>query len=346
MSFRMWVTIITVLLLAGTVYFGWSEIVDAWNLLGQVNLWILSLLIPIQLLSYYATGGLMFSYLRSKGELKTANRWQMTRMTLELNFVNHILPSGGAVGFTYLGWVLSRFGVKAGRATMAQIIRFGVTFATFLLLLVASVVWLAIDHQVDRTVYIMCSILAVMSIAAVGAIIYIISGRKRLVKFSGLLNRFFNKITKFFTRGRKTELFEDGVIEKFFEELHDDYEAIKKDKKILFKPFLWGVWAHVSDVLLFVVAFWALGLWVNPAVIFIAMGLAAIAAVLSVIPAGAGASEAVMITFYVTAGVPLDVALAGTLLARVILVMGTIIFGYFFYQHTMNTYGKTPVQRK
>jgi hypothetical protein len=38
--------------------------------------------------------------------------------------------------------------------------------------------------------------------------------------------------------------------------------------------------------------------------------------------------------------VPPDVAIAGTLLARVTLVLGTIIFGYVFYQLTVLKYGK------
>lgn len=346
MSFRMWVTLITIVLIAGTIYFAWGEIVEAWNLMGQANLWILSLLIPMQIFSYYATGGVIFSYLRAKGDIKQVNRRQMTRMALELNFVNHIIPSGGAVGFTYLGWLLSRFGVRAGRATMAQIVRFGLTFATFLVLLIVSVIWLAIDHEVDRIVYILCSIMAVLCIAGVFAIIYIISGRRRLVKFSQGVERLINKVVKFFTRGRKTEAFEEGVIQNFFEELHDDYEAIKKDKKILLKPFLWALWAHITDVLMFVIAFLALGAWVNPAVVFIAMGIAAVVAVVSLVPAGAGATEFVMVTFFIAAGVPLDLALAGTLLARILLVMGTILFGYFFYQHTMSTYGKNPIQRQ
>ena len=92
MSFRSWATIVTFLLLALVVFFGWGQISLAWGLLGQVNLWIWALLIPVQLCSYYATGGMIFSYLRSKGNLQTTTHWQMTRIALELNFVNHILP--------------------------------------------------------------------------------------------------------------------------------------------------------------------------------------------------------------------------------------------------------------
>ena len=101
LSFRGWMTLVTLLLLAVVVVFAWPEIKKAWGLMGQVDLWILFLLIPVQFISYYATGGMIFSYLRSKGNLEDMSHWSTTRLALELNFVNHILPSGGAFGFSF-----------------------------------------------------------------------------------------------------------------------------------------------------------------------------------------------------------------------------------------------------
>lgn len=65
-KWRVWLNILTVLLLAVAVYLGRNQVVQAWNLLGKVNLWLFALIIPIQLLSYYAVGEVMFSYLRDK----------------------------------------------------------------------------------------------------------------------------------------------------------------------------------------------------------------------------------------------------------------------------------------
>ncbi|MBC7943429.1 flippase-like domain-containing protein, partial [Candidatus Saccharibacteria bacterium] len=174
MSFRSWVTFITLILLGLVIYFGWPEITQAFGLFGKINPWIWSLLIPVQLFSYYATGGMIFSYLRSKGNLKTTSHWQMTRMALELNFVNHIMPSGGAAGFSYLGWVLSRHGVRPGRATMAQIIRFALTFISFVLILVVAVIGLTLDHQINRTIIVISIVLALAAVGGTALAIYII----------------------------------------------------------------------------------------------------------------------------------------------------------------------------
>lgn len=345
MSFRTWVSIITIVLLGLVVFFGWSEIVDAWRLLGQVDLWILALMIPVQIFSYYATGGMIFSYLRAKGNLKDTSHWEMTRMALELNFVNHILPSGGAAGFSYLGWVLGRHGVKAGRATMAQIIRFFLTFVSFVLLLVIAVVIVAIDEGVSRFVLLISAGLVASAIFGSLFLLYIIGSKVRLHMFAGWLTRTVNKVVAKFTRGKNKQAIQLAVIEEFFTDLHQDLEEIKSDKKVLTKPFIWSIFANVADVALIFIAFWALGVIVNPAMLLIAFGVASIVSAISITPGGAGVYEAMMIAFLASAGVEPHMAIAGTLLARVLLMVGTIVFGYVFYQLTIVRYGKSPTKR-
>ena len=346
LSFRGWLTIITLVLLTVVVIFAWPEIVKAWGLLDKVNLWILALLIPVQLFSYYATGGMIFSYLRSKGDVKDMNRWGMARISLELNFVNHILPSGGAAGFSYLGWVLGRHGVRAGRSTMSQIIRFALTFISFLMLLVIAVIFLVIDHRIDRLIIILCSLLVVACIGATVLMIYIIGSKRRLEKFSQWLTNFVNKVVRKVTRGRKLNILKPTIISEFFGELHQDYVEIRRDKRILIKPFIWAILANMADVALIWIAFWSLGFAVSPAILFVAFGLSSIASAVSVTPGGAGVYEAIMIGFLASSGVPPDVAIAGTLLARVTLVVGTILFGYILYQLTVNKYGRsTPLSK-
>jgi hypothetical protein len=322
------------------VYFGWPEIAQAWGLLGSVNGWILSLLIPVQLLSYYAVGNIIFLYLRSKGNIRDISHWSMARMALELNFVNHILPSGGAAGFSYLGWLLSHHGVTAGRAAMAQIIRFALMFLTFIGLLLFAVLALILDNNVNRVTILTCVVLSLLVIGGALFVIYIIGSATRLKKFSKWLSRAADWVVSLVTFGKKKNVVNHQKIEEFFNELHVDYVEIRNDKGILKKPLIWAIIANVSDVLLLSIAFWSLGFWVSPATLLIAFGVSGLSGFISVTPGGAGVYEAIMIAFLASAGVPPDIAIAGTLLARVALLSGTIIFGYIFYQLTILKYGK------
>ena len=342
LSFRSWATIITLVLLTIVMIAAWPEIVKAWELMGQVDLWILLLLIPVQFLSYYATGGIMFSYLRAKGNLEDMSHWSTTRLALELNFVNHILPSGGAAGFSYLAWVLKKHKVSVARSTMAQLIRFVMTFMSFVVLLVAAMIVLAFRHQINSVTVIVGLVLVVAAIGAAWGGIWLIKSKSRMQRFSAWISKTANRIVSFVTRGRKIDVVSHEAVLEFFEGLHDDYLAIRRERKILIKPFIWAVIANALDVALIWIAFWALGYPLDAAVLFIGFGLASIVAAVAVTPGGAGVYEAIMVAFLAASGVTPNVAIAGTLLARVVLLAGTILFGYVFYQLTILRYGKRP----
>lgn len=340
MSFRGWLTLVTLALLAIVVIFAWPEIVKAYHLLDRVDLRILALIIPVQFFSYYAGGGMIFTYLRSKGELKTMSHWRITRIALELNFVNHILPSGGAAGFSYLGWVLGKYGVKASRSTIAQLIRFTLTFLAFVIILIFAVVFLAADGRINRLIIILSGVIAAVCLGVIFGAVYVVGSELRLRKFSRWLTSLVNTFVAKITRGKKPHILNDNVIADFFEELHQDYLAIRKDARILIKPFVWAIFVNIADVALIWIAFLSLGYEVSPSILFVAFGISSLASAFSVTPGGAGIYEAIMIAFLASSNVPADVAIAGTLLARVTLVLGTILFGYVFYQFTVLRYGK------
>ena len=345
LSFRGWLTIVTLLLLAIVVSLAWPEIRDAWGLLGKVDLWILALLIPVQFLSYYATGGMIFSYLRAKGNLEEMSHWSMTRLALELNFVNHILPSGGAAGFSYLAWILKKQGVSVARSTMAQLVRFVLTFISFVLLLIVAMIILTFRHRIDSSIVIVGFVLVVAAVVVTTLGIWLIKSNQRLRRFSAWLSTTINRFVNWITRGKKPKIVNDETILEFFDGLHDDYLAIRRDRRILIRPFVWAVIANLLDVALIWIAFHSLGVQLDPALLFIAFGIASIAGAVSVTPGGAGVYETVMVTFLAASGIQPEVAIAGTLIARVTLLGGTILFGYIFYQLTLIKHGKPSIKR-
>jgi len=344
MSFRGWLTTITLVLLAVVVYFAWPEILRAWDLTSRLNWWILALIIPVQLFSYYATGGMIFSYLKAKGNIKEVGQWKVARMALELNFVNHVFPSGGVAGFSYLGWRLKRYGVTVGRSTIAQIIRFILTFVSFAGLLIVALIDLTLDDAVSRFELLLSFLLVLVCIGVVSLAIFVLSNRRRQLRFTTWLVSLTNKFVAWITRGRKPEAVKQEPLDHFFDDLHQDYQDISRDRKVLITPFIWSIFANIADVMLFWIAFWALGTPVDPASLFVAFGLSSLASAISVTPGGAGVYELVMIAVLSSGGVRPEEAIAGTLLTRVILVLGTILFGYVFYQATLNKYGKPEIQ--
>lgn len=345
LSFRGWLTLITLILLTAVVVLAWPELVKAWWLMGRVDGWILALLLPVQFCSYYATGGMIFSYLKAKGDLKDVSHWTTTRLALELNFVNHIFPSGGAAGFSYLAWVLKKHGISVSRSTMAQIVRYTLTFLSFVMLLIISMIIMAIRHQIDPVIIIVGFAIAAVVIIATWFMVWLIKNRDRVRRFSRWLTNAVNVVIRWVTGGRKKKAINGASLRSFFDGIHGDFAAIRNERKILLRPFLWATITNIFDVTLIWIAFWALGHPLDPFLLFIAFGLASMTSVFAVTPGGTGVYETVMVTFLAAAGVTPDVAIAGTLLARMILLSGTILFGYVFYQLTVVKYGKHTTER-
>lgn len=340
MSFRTWLSVATLVLLAVIIYFARHEIVHAWQLLGNVNIWILLLLIPGQMLVYYAAGEMIFEYLRAKKSINKVTRFELMRMALEMNFVNHVLPSGGVSGISYMGWRLGHYGVSPGRATMAQVVRYAMGFASFVALLILAVLMVTIDGNVNRWIILVSAGLVTAMVLTVVGAIFLLSSKRRLDQFSDWLAITVNRFVRRITFGRiHTALKADHLL-VFFEDLHADFLELRREKKILLKPFLWGLVFNLADAALFFITFWALGTVVNPAPILIAYGLASMAGFFVVTPGGAGAYEAIMVAFLAVAGVVSGVAIAGIVLTRVIVLIGTIALGYVFYQHALLKYGK------
>lgn len=289
---------------------------------------------------YYVGGEMMFSYLRAKDSIKHVPATDLTEMALEMNFVNHVLPSGGVSGMSYMSWRLGKYGISPGRATMAQLVRFAMAFLAYVALVLVSVVVITIDGNINRWIIFTSFILIIISILGGIGTVYILSSRRRMWEFANTVVKRGNRLIARVTFGRKKRVLKYAQVEKFFTDMHFDFMTLKRDRKILIKPFLWGIVYTAGDVVLFMITFWAMGIVFNPAPLLIAYGIAGLASIIVITPGGAGAYEAVMIGFLAIAGVNKGEAIAGVVLTRVILMLGTIVLGYVFYQKAILKYGK------
>lgn len=341
-SIRVWISVATFVLIGVILVFSRKDLARAWHLIGQLDWWILVLIVPTVLLGYLATGEMIFSYLRFKKLIKHVSLWAQVRISLELNFVNHVLPSGGLSGVSYMNWRLGKYGVSVGRATMAQAVRYAMGFASVIVLLAISVLLVTMDGTVNRWLILMSTALVVCMVSAVVFVMYLMSNTKRISNFSHGAARFANKLVKKVTFGHVKTLVVANKVEVFLVDLTNDYASLMRDKRAMLQPFLWGFVSMLADVAVFWIVFWALGSPVNPAPILIGFGIASIAGFFVVTPGGAGAYEAVMVIVLGIAGTAQSEAIAGVVLSRVIILLVTIVGGYILYQQVVMKYGKRP----
>lgn len=333
-------SMVTIAILVVIVILSRGELKKAWDLLGQADLWLLMLLVPFQIVVYYAGGEMIFSYLRQKKLVQHISWMEQTRIALELNLVNHIFPSGGVSGISYTTWRLHKLGVSSARSTFAQLIRYVAGFVSLMVLLIIAVVVLAIDGEVNRYIVASSFLLVLAVVGLTFALIVMFSSEKRMHAAARVIGRLINKVVRLATLGKIKTCVQPAVVGRFFADMHDDFQDLSRDKRLLIRPLVWGAVYALFDVAMFMVAFWSLGVSVNPAVLLIGYGVAGLASLVAFTPGGAGVYEAIMIIFLSMTGVSAEVAIAGIVLTRVILLTGTIVFGYIFYQNALWKYGK------
>src|SRR3982751_1646253 len=91
--------LVTLAALAILIYAIRDQLGDTFRNLSQVNWWVLLLMLPIEALNYHAQTRLyqkLFGLVGNKLSYK-----YLFRASLELNFVNHVFPSGGVTGLSY-----------------------------------------------------------------------------------------------------------------------------------------------------------------------------------------------------------------------------------------------------
>jgi len=333
-------SILTLVVLAVVIFLSRHELVKAWGLFLGADLWLLFLLLPFQIIVYFAGGEMIFSYLREKNLIRHISRLEQTRIALELNLVNHIFPSGGVSGISYTTWRMHKLGVSSARSTFAQVIRYVTGFLALLVLLVIAVLALAIDGKVNRYIVAASFLLIVVVLALTFGLIFMFSSKRRMRVTAAGVSRFINMLVKFVTLGKKRRVMKSKSVEGFFIDMQDDFQDLANHPKLLTKPMIWGIIYTIFDVAMFTVAFMSLGVFVNPAILMVGYGVAGLAAIFVFTPGGTGVYETIMIIFLSMAGTPPDLAIAGIILTRAILLTGTIVFGYIFYQHALIKYGK------
>lgn len=317
-----------------------KELHKAWMLLENANIALLLLLIPFQIMVYFSNGEMIFSYLRQRQLVKHISRFEQTRIALELNLVNHIFPSGGVSGISYATWRLHKLGVASSQSTLAQIVRYVMGFLALATLLVIGVLFLAIDGQINRYIVAASFLLVLVILGLTGIVIFMFSSEARMQRMAKIAAKVINRVVLIFTFGWRRNVLSAKTVDSFFKSMHSEFSTLLKDKSLLKKPFFWGIIFTIFDVAMFLAVFWSLGQSVNPAVLMVGYGVAGLAGLVAFTPGGAGVYELIMILFLQFAGVSAEAAIAGIVLTRAILLTGTIVFGYIFYQHSILKYGK------
>lgn len=310
--------------------------------LGKVNTFALLLMIPLQALNYHAYTRLYQQFMRILHH--NIDYKFLLKVTLELNFVNHVFPSGGVSGFSYFSLRLKERRVSAAKSALCQMMRFVLTFGTYLFLLFVGLFALSIRGGASNmTILITCSLaFLVLFLSLMG--VYIIGSKQRIEDFTGALARATNYIIHL-VRPHHPETLNLQRVKSLFGDLHDNYLLLRDNKQQLKSPALYAMLANLTELLTLYVVYIAYGSYVNIGAVIIAYALANFAGLIAILPGGVGVYEGLMTIVMVSAGVPAGLALSVTVMYRVLNMILSLPIGYYFYHAALNTVGNEDLGR-
>lgn len=368
--FKKILSLITLALVAFVIWGAWDQITAAASCIfgghciegGEfsINLFIVLLLIPEQLFMYYCAGKIFFAYMAGKQKIAAENKenknkevkkistWELARISFELNFVNHAIPSGGVSGLGYITWRLKNYGATAGQVSFMYILRYLITILANQTQTIFAIIFLLITGSVPAGAYWMIWLVGAMSvgiIVAIAILIAIVSSRKMIRWAAKELTAFANWLVKTITFGKKKQVLELEKVNKYFMDLHEDFLTAKKDKKLLIKPVIWGFLYNFLEIATYEIVALSLGHGEIFPQIMVAEALGSLVGAVLPTPGGVGGYEGSMVTVMYILGTNLAIASTVVIVTRVIVLLNTIISGYGFYQNAISKIGKADKKK-
>ena len=309
------------------------QIVDTLETLSQINAWILIFMVVWQGLSYYSYTRLyqgLFVLLGERIRFRS-----MFRVSLELNFINNILPSGGVSTFSYFGIRMRDADVPPSKSAIVQVGRFILIFVSFEILLLLGLLMLAIGGNVNNVTMLICGSLATVLVIGTLGLGFVVSSKRRIDVFFTYMTRQLNKLIHVF-RPKYPETISIENTRQTFTEINQHYELLKKDYRSLRMPLVWALLVNLAEVATIYTVYAAFGYWVNPGGVIIAYAVANFAGLISVLPGGIGIYEALMTATLAAAGIPASVSVPVTITYRILNMTIQLPPGYYYYYKALH----------
>lgn len=333
-NWKMLLNIVTLVALVVLIFAIRHQFEQTWRDLFRVNAWFLLLMLPAQILNYDAQARLyrsLFAIVGNKLSYK-----QLYASSLELNFVNHVFPSGGVTGISYWGIRMRGEHITSAKATAVHLLKLVMLFLSFEVLIVFAVFALAVQGHMSNIILLLAGSITTILVILTAGFGFIIGSKQRIAGFFTYVSKALNKLLRKVRKDNKNETINIQGVQDLFEDLHDNYVYLSKDWRQLKRPFLWALMANIWEIMTIYVVYMAFGEFVNIGAVILAYAVANFAGLISVLPGGIGVYEALMTLTLSATGVPSRLSLPVTVMYRVLSTLIQLPPGYYLYHKNLS----------
>src|SRR4051812_4795361 len=264
---KLLVNLVTILALVILAYAIRDQLAQTIADLKRVNGWVLWLIIPLEVLGYHAQAK-MYEHMFSVTGTRISYR-DLLKASIELNFVNHVFPSGGVSGISYFGIRMKALGARGAQATLVQTMKLILLFLSFEILLFGGMFLLAVNGKASNLTMFIGTMIATLVLVGTAFFAYIIGSKARINSFFTFLTRVLNKVIQV-VRPKHPETIRIDKARDAFGEIHETYSQLRTKREALKAPFWWGFVYNLTEVLVIYVVYLAFGEWVNLGAIILA----------------------------------------------------------------------------
>lgn len=257
---------------------------------------------------------------------KTGDLIKTIQVFLATNFVNLALPFSGVSGvITFVGYS-KEIGLSRAQSLIVNIIFYILVFLSFSILILFILFFpnsLAALNSAERiTIY--ASLFLIISLT----IVFLIVVNKEKSLKSVIV--FGVNVANYFSRSiLKKEAIERQRVEAAMSHI-TTLKSVLKEKKIVFlNPFLYSFLGHLLHFLVLWVIFLSFGTMVSPIVALIGYVISVVFIVVSFTPSGIGIVEPLMILYFVSSGISVELATIATFVFRGVVFWLPFFLGFF-----------------
>jgi uncharacterized protein (TIRG00374 family) len=327
------INVVTIMALVLLVIALHKQILDVFEQLDEVQWWLLFLIIPLEILNYDAQANVykkLFAIVGNQLSYK-----HLFKVSLELNFVNHVFPSGGVTGISYFGLRMRSTNVTGAKATLVHLMKLVLLFLSFEVLVLLGVILMALDGSINSMVILIAGSLTTAMVLGTFGFVYVVGSARRIDTFFTSITKLLNRLIHV-VRPNYPETINIARAKGTVNELHENYMLFQSKLKDLRNPFIYSLIANFTELMVIYVVYLAFGEAVNFGAVILAYAIANFAGFVSVLPGGVGVYEALMTGVMAAAGVPVALSIPAVVMYRVLSTLVQLPPGYYLYHKALS----------
>lgn len=255
------------------------------------------------------------------------------QLALVVSFAGQASPAGTAMGIAYFVAVAQAHGLPSARAFLGSLLYYVYDYASFLIVLVLGLGILLIHRDLTRLQVITVAVFLVLVSGLAVLVVWALLVRQAAVVFAKRLAQAINRVSVMI---RRRPLVAVDDVRQRLGEIAAVLVAAARTPPAVLRPVGHALLVELLSLGILAGGFLALDYPVHPGVLVAGYAIGVLFSIMSVTPSGVGVVEGAMTVVFTSLAVPLETAVAATLLYRLFTLWLPLLAGFVLLRFVLH----------